>query len=93
MISSKFGNSDVSAALLDTGAKIDESNVDIDKLLLEAIGLRNTKAVDKLLKAIAACLPQDDYEGNTDLIAKQVSGLDLLKILQGARSLCIPCQK
>jgi ankyrin repeat protein len=56
MIASKFEKSDVSAALLDTGAKIDESKVDIDKLLLAAIRLRNTKAMDKLLKARAACL-------------------------------------
>jgi hypothetical protein len=56
MIASKFEKSDASAALLDTGAKIDKSKVDIDKLLLAAISLRNTMAMDKLLKARATCL-------------------------------------
>jgi ankyrin repeat protein len=93
MIASKFENSDVALALIEAGAKIDESKVDIDKLLLAAIGFRNIKAMEKLLRARADRLAQDDYGRTTDLIARQVGGDELLKILQGARSFVYPISK
>ncbi|KAE9370539.1 ankyrin [Stipitochalara longipes BDJ] len=86
MISSKFGNLGVALTLINAGAKIDEFKVDIDKLLLAAVANRNIKAMEQLLLARADRLAQDDYGRTTDLIARQVGGMELLKILQGARS-------
>lgn len=86
VIASKFENFDVALALIVVGAKIDKTKVDIDKLLLEAIARRDIKAMEKLLLASADRLAQDDYGRTADLIAKQVGGVELLKILQGARS-------
>jgi ankyrin repeat protein len=93
MIASKLENFDIALALIDAGAKVDESKVDIDKLLLAAIGLRNTKAMEKLLRAKADRLAQDDYGRTTDLIAREVGSVDLLKILQGTRSFVFPTPK
>ena len=90
MIASKFENFAVALTLIDAGAMIDESKVDIDKLLLASIGLRNLKAMEKLLRARADRLAQDDYGRTTDLIARQV---EILKILQGARSFVYPVSK
>jgi hypothetical protein len=86
MISSKLGNSDVALALINAGAKINEFKVDIDKLLLAAVADRNIKAMEQLLLGRADRLVQDDYGRTTDLIARQIGGEGLLKILQGARS-------
>jgi len=86
IIASKFGNLDVALVLINAGAKVDEFKVDIDKLLLAAVANRNTKAMEHLLLARADRLAQDDFGRTTDLIARQVGGVELLRILQGARS-------
>ncbi len=81
MISSQSENFDIALALIDAGAKIDEAKVDIDKLLLAAIGLRKINVMEKLLGVKANRLAQDDYGRTTDLIARQVGGVELLKTL------------
>jgi hypothetical protein len=73
------------------GAKIDQPKVDIDRLLLESIGRRDIKAMEKLLLATADRMAHDDYGKTADLIAWQVSGVELLIILQGARSFVHAC--
>lgn len=93
MIAAKLENFSIALALINARAKINASKVDIDKLLLAAIGLRNTKAMEKLLTAKADRLAQDEYGRTTDLIARQVGGTELLKILQGTRSFVFPTRK
>ena len=63
------------------GAKIDQPKVDIDRLLLESIGRRDIKAMEKLLLASADRIAHDDYGRTADLIARQVGGVELLIIL------------
>lgn len=62
------------------GAKIDQPKVDIDRLLLEAIGRRDIKSVEKLLLASDDRMAHDDYGRTADLIARQVGGVELLMI-------------
>lgn len=89
IIASKFENFDLPLALIDSGAKIDESKVDIDRVLFAVICIRNAKAVDKLLSARANYLPQKYYGRSTDLIGKKFDGLNSMMILQCARGFCI----
>jgi hypothetical protein len=86
MIATKFENFDVELALLNVRAKIDQPKDDIDRLLLESIGRQDIKAMEKLLPVSADRMAHDDYGRTVDLIARQVGGVELLMILQGARS-------
>jgi hypothetical protein len=80
MIATKFQIFDVALALLDVGAKIDQPTVDIDRLLLEAIGRRDIKSMEKLLLASDDRMAHDDYGRTADLIARQVGDVELLMI-------------
>lgn len=81
-IAAKLDNFSIILALIN----VDMSKVGISKLRLVAIGLRNTKVVEKLLTAKADRLVQDEYGRATDLIARQVGGTELLKALQAPRA-------
>ncbi|KAH6692883.1 ankyrin repeat-containing domain protein [Leptodontidium sp. MPI-SDFR-AT-0119] len=86
LIASKNQSFAIATALIEEGATIDGSRMNLEELLFAALKLESEPAVSYLIAAGADRMAMD-YDGRTaDMIAEQSKDKELIKIMKAARS-------
>ena len=76
----------IALTLIEAEAEIDDSKIDLERLLFAAISLKRNQAVIDLIRAGADPLSQDENGRTIDMMAKSFGNKELLSYLQKQRS-------